>query len=550
MDTRAKDLCSRGDTLFGGRGSLLSLWQEISENFYPERADFTRQIYLGEEFCKNLTSSYPIIVRRELGNAFSAMLRPRDTPWFEVTVDKPERLDKAGKAWLQWATEVQRRAMYDKVSQFTRATKEADNDFATYGQTVLTKEIDRNENALLYRCWHLRDTVWAEKYNGTIGEVHRKWKPTVQALCKQFPKTVPQKVRDRLEKEPYATVECRHVVLQAEEYQFAEKASKKFPWASVYLCLEDHTILEETRSHSMIYTIPRWQTVSGSQYAYSPATVAGLPDARLLQAMTLTLLEAGEMAVRPPMIATKNAIRSDVNMFSGGITWVDAEYDERLGEVLRPLTQDKGGLPFGKEISADTREMLSQAFYLNKLNLPAPDRQMTAYETGQRIQEYIRSALPLFEPMEDQYNASLCDDTFWDMFRNNMFGPPQNIPKSIQGADIRFKFESPLHQAIEKQKGQIFLQSGQLIAQAVQLDPSAQFVVDAVTALRDSLEGIGAPATWIRDPQQAQAIIDQHQQDALDQQQMQQVGQGADVAQKVAMASQALTGTGNAAAAA
>ena len=545
MDSRAHDLISRGDQLFGKRGSLMSLQQEIAENFYPQRADFTRSIYLGEEFCANLTSSYPLIVHRELSNAFSAMLRPREQPWFAITVDKPEKLDKAGKAWLQWATDVQRRAMYDRVSQFQRATKEGDADFAAFGQAIITKEIDRNENALLYRCWHFRDTAWAEKYNGTIGEIHRKWKPTIQALCKQFPKTVPEKLKARCEKEPYTQVECRHIVVCADDYQIPGKKfnSKRFPWVSVYLSLDEETILEEVPSKSMIYTIPRWQTVSGSQYAYSPATVAGLPDARLLQAMTLTLLEAGEMAVRPPMIATKNAIRSDVNLFSGGITWVDAEYDERLGEVLRPLTQDKGGLPFGKEIHGDTREMLAQAFYLNKLNLPSPTRDMTAYETSQRIQEYIRSALPLFEPMEIEYNGSLCEDTFWDMFNNNMFGPVQNLPQSIQGENIRFTFESPLHQAIEKQKGQIFLQGGQMIAQAVQLDPSAQFVVDAVTALRDALEGLGMPAPWIRDAQEAQAIIDQHRQDAQDQQQMSQVGQGADVAQKVALAQQALTGS-------
>ena len=301
-----------------------------------------------------------------------------------------------------------------------------------------------------------------------------------------------------------------------------------------------HAITLETR-----YGVPTVaiHTDKFDRVVTSVTKMAGLPDARLLQAMTLTLLEAGEMAVRPPMIATKNAIRSDVNLFSGGITWVDAEYDERLGEVLRPLTQDKGGLPFGKEIHGDTREMLAQAFYLNKLNLPSPTRDMTAYETSQRIQEYIRSALPLFEPMEIEYNGSLCEDTFWDMFNNNMFGPVQNLPQSIQGENIRFTFESPLHQAIEKQKGQIFLQGGQMIAQAVQLDPSAQFVVDAVTALRDALEGLGMPAPWIRDAQEAQAIIDQHRQDAQDQQQMSQVGQGADVAQKVALAQQALTGS-------
>jgi hypothetical protein len=37
---------------------------------------------------------------------------------------------------------------------------------------------------------------------------------------------------------------------------------------------------------------------------------------------------------------------------------------------------------------------------------------MTAYEVGQRIQEYIRGALPLFEPMEMEYNGALCERTF------------------------------------------------------------------------------------------------------------------------------------------
>jgi hypothetical protein len=59
---------------------------------------------------------------------------------------------------------------------------------------------------------------------------------------------------------------------------------------------------DEPASWSLIYVIPRWQTVSGSQYAYSPATVAALPDARLIQAMTLTFFEAGEKATNPPMV--------------------------------------------------------------------------------------------------------------------------------------------------------------------------------------------------------------------------------------------------------
>jgi hypothetical protein len=70
--------------------------------------------------------------------------------------------------------------------------------------------------------------------------------------------------------------------------------------------------------------------------------VAALAEARLLQQMVLTLLEAGQKAVDPPMVAAQEAIQGGINIYAGGVTYVDAEYDERLGEALRPLQREIG----------------------------------------------------------------------------------------------------------------------------------------------------------------------------------------------------------------
>jgi hypothetical protein len=548
MSEPVDTLIKRSEYLFTKRKPLLSFWQEICENFYPIRAQFTRQFYLSEQFADRILTSYPLIVQRELGNTFSAMLRPRDQDWFDIRVDNYERLDKSGKAWLEWASGVQRRAMYDRMSQFVRATKEADHDFAALGQCAITRELDMKERTLLYRCWHLKDVVWNEGYNGSINEIYRNWAPCAQELIKLFPDKVDPNVKKWAEKEPYREVKCLHVVLPGEEYdqvkvQGTDKKSKsRTPWVSVYVDVENKTVLQETGSFSRIYTLPRWQTVSGSQYAYSPAAVAGLPDGRLLQAMTLTLMEAGEIAVRPPLVATKEAVRSDMAIYAGGVTWVDAEYDERLGEALRPLYTEKGGLQFGMEMLKDAREKLSEAFYLNKLSLPPPDREMTAYETGQRIQEWIRSALPLFEPMETEYNAAICDDTFDALMRAGAFGSHQDIPQSIRGRPVRFSFESPLHQATARKKGALFLQAGQLITEAAQLDPSCVAVVDAAEALRDALDGIGVPAEWTRDPDEVAQIQAQHQQQQAAALATQQVQNAANAGESLGRAAQALGG--------
>ena len=536
-----KKLFETGEQLFSKRSSLTSLWQEMAENFYPERADFTVRRSLGTGFADNLTTSYPILARRDLGNYFSFMLRPTEKSWFHLVAnDDGKEDDLDAKAWLEWAGKMQRRAMYGRGTQFIRATKEADHDFASFGQCAISVELNRERSGLLYRCWHLRDMAWAEDEEGKIGSVFRKWKPTVRDLIRMFgsDKVHPETVR-LAERDPFSEADCRHIVVRSDMVD----GTFNTPYVSLYYDAEHFHMVEKIGVYSPIYVIPRWQTVSGSQYAFSPATVAALPDARLLQAMTYTLLEAGEKHTNPPMIAVQEAIRSDVSIYAGGITWVDAAYDERLGEVLRPLTQDKSGMPFGAEMARNIHAMLAEAFFLNKLNLPQRAPEMTAYEVGQRIQQYIRDALPLFEPMETEYNGAICEETFSLLFRAGALGSPFDLPKSLQGADVQFRFESPLHEAIEREKGNRFLEAQSFIASALQLDPTTAFVVDAKQALREVLEGIGVPATWIHTKDQVAASVQQAQQQQQQAQSLAAVQQGAEAAKTLGEAGQTFGGS-------
>ena len=538
LHTDAKSLRERGDRLFSQKQTLDSRNQDIADHFYPERADFTVVRDLGEDWADHLTTGYPSMVRRDLGNSLGSMLRPKGQEWFHIRADRSEREDHEAKKWLEWASGLQRRAMYDRMSMFTRATKEADHDFATFGGAVISTEINRRDNALLYRCWHLRDCAWAEDSYGQIGEIHRNWKPTVSELCGYFGDKVHPKILERKQKEPHAKVTVRHVVIRAEDFP---GVTNRHPWVSLFMDCENDHLLEQRGSWTQIYTIPRWATLSGSQYAYSPAALIALPDARLLQAMTLTLLDAGERAANPPMIGVSEAIRGDLNIYPGGFTAVDAEYDERLGEVLRPLVQDKSGLPFGLELTDRTSGMLREAFYLNTISMPpSGGPEMTAFEVGQRVQEYIRNALPLFEPMENDYNGALCDITFETLMRDGAFGPPDDIPESIRGTDVKFEFESPLATMIERQKGQKFLEAKAMIAEATAVDPSAVKIMDFKTTLRDVLTGIGAPAKWLRSPEDIEATEAAEQEQAQAAQLLATMQQGADVAATLGQASQTL----------
>jgi len=493
-----KALRELADNLFSKRSSWVSLQQEIAEQFYPERADFTVQRSLGMDYAAHLTSSFPLLVRRDLGDQVGTMLRPTNKAWFHIVPrDTGVRSNQVNR-WLQWAESTQRRAMYDPDALFNKAAKQADHDFATFGQTVMSIELNRDRSHLLYRTWHIKDVVWREDQDGKIDFKARRWLVAVSDLIALFPRAeLDRKITQRASKEPFAEVNVLHIVCAA---QLADVPANGRPRVSIYYDCENDKVIEATPIWGQHYVIPRWATIAGSQYACSPATVAALPEGRLLQAMALTMLEAGEKAANPPLIAQTGVVKNDMQQFPGGVTWVDAEYDEKLGEALRAMNIDVKGLPINLELIQDSRDVLRQCFFLNKLRAfnPTTDPQMTAYQAGQLVQEYIRGALPLFEPMESEYNGAVCDETFDVLFRAGAFGSPLDVPRELRGADIDFKFESPLHDAIEQQKGIKFLEFKQIVTEALALDPAVAHIPDAVTILRDVAEGIRAPAKWMR----------------------------------------------------
>jgi hypothetical protein len=548
MKTRVRELIEQGDQLFSKRTSFMSLCQHTAEHFYPERADFTADFALGQEFADHLMTGRPSLARRDLANSFSAMLRPRGKQWFKVRTSN-ERIneDASARKWLDWATSVMSRAMFAKDTMFVRATKEGDNDFAAFGQCVIEVTPNDELNGLLYRNWHIRDVAWCENAKQQIDTVHRNWKLEAVHLEKLFPKTIHSEVAKAAKKDPYRRIKCRHIVIPSDQYDYEDKAKgkRKLPFVSIYVDCEHDKILEETPLARLRYVIPRWVTVSGSQYAYSPAAIIALPDARLIQRMTLTLLEAGEKVVDPPTYGVDGAIQGGLNLYAGGHTHIDVDAAESMGgEPLRAFQIDAKGLQWGVDREEKVHQLIAEAFFLNAIQVPALEGDMTATEYRGRYEEYLRRALPLFEPMEVEYNGALCEQSFQELLALNAFGSPADMPPVLSNQEIRFEFESPLQQATERAKAQAFVDAGNMLKQAVEIDPSLRHDIDISKAFREALPGAGAPADWIRDEEQAAQLKAQDAQKAQMAEMMAAVQGGATAGIDVGKAAQELQAAG------
>jgi hypothetical protein len=348
-----------------------------------------------------------------------------------------------------------------------------------------------------------------------------------------------ESVRKACEKEPGKEFNIRHIVMPADEYDYVlkgqDKPRAKLPFVSIYVDADNMMMLREGGLAFFPYVISRWHTIGGWNYAFSPATVVALPDGRLAQAMGRIILEAGEKSIEPPMIATEEAIRSDIDLRSAAITYVDYAYDEKMGEALRKI-DIVGDMRTAFAMRQDFREMLTQAFFVNKLTLPQPEGadQMTAYEVGRRVEEFARAALPLFEPMEVEKNAQILEKTHQALLNMGKIGydsAPPDIKERQE--DITFSFESPIQAASDRVRVSQFGEVMGLLAAALAKDEQGNQVtnisanpVNLDAALKDAIRGTGAPADWMLTEDEIAAEAEAKQQQA-------------DLAQGAALAGQA-----------
>jgi hypothetical protein len=517
MDQRAREIIKQGDKLFSKRSPLNNLWQELALNFYPERADFTGDRTEGEEFSDHLFTSYPALARRELGNVLSSYLYSRSQKRFSIHIDD-ETVDNGHeeRQYLEYLTSIQWRAMYDTTARLSRAIKQSAHDFVTFGNNVIKFGMNINGDALLFNNYHLRDNAWTENAEGKVDCNHRNWCPTARQIAHYFPKTMSEAVKRALIKDPEKIFDCRHVIMPSRLYDGDSKGrnNRKFGFTSFYVEKESETVLEETGLNYFCYVIPRWHTVAGSQYGISMATSIILPDGRTMQVVTRTLREAGEKYTDPPMVAVTEAIRGDVHLHAGGITSADAEYDSKIGDVLRPISQDKGGMPIGIEIAAALKEDIRAGFFLDKIQLPDVGKDMTAFEVRRRVEEHIRAQTPIFDPIEEEF-APLYEGVYQLMSEQGAF-PVQEMPESLMGRDIHFSFFSPLADLADQREAETYIDvMTRILIPASQIDPAQMANANLTESTRSAMRAAGWKATWFNPKEEVAVQQKQHQQQAM-----------------------------------
>lgn len=223
------------------------------------------------------------------------------------------------------------------------------------------------------------------------------------------------------------------------------------------------------------------------------------------------MLTGIEMKVRPPRIVKKGLIHGPLSLQADTVTYADADYDNRMGDVVTPI--ESGDPRYGMEFIDRQTQRMGREFFVDLLRR-LPEKEMTAYEAAEWVEQYVIQAAPIFEPMEAE-NAMLMDSVFQRAMAKGAFGAIledgtiDGLPERLSEADIEFEFETPLSDALRKLKA---VQFDQLMSRVSMLltsqHPEAVDAIDNVdfdAALRDAMDGL-APAKWQKKKDDVDAI--------------------------------------------
>lgn len=512
---RAAEAHKRGERLHQKFRVYHTLWQSQAEIFYPERADFTMSYSKGEERYDGLYTGEPSFMRQSMANSLGAMIRPRGRDWFRC-VARPGALmsDHDVQVWCANSTATQRNIVYSAKAKFAEAMSESDHDYATFGNAVIMHTYNRDMTGMLFRCRHLRNCAWSFDAEGNLQALHEKvCKEPLINIARLFGKdALPEQWKRLLDKPDTMSTECSFTVscelIDRSEYSSKSRIPPRANVCATYYADEGRDAADRFLGKGyfevMPYTVRRWMTVSGEPVGRSPCTSVALGDARTLNEAQEALLRGIHMKVDPPTIARESVLRSTLRLEPGRTTIVDDDYDESQGPPVRAI--DIGDPRYGMEFSDRTRGDLGRYFLQELLSLP--EREMTAYEVGERLEMYIREAAPVFEPMEAE-NANLMEGVFTRALRQGAFGQIDengnliDVPEALMGADISFEFETPLSDALRKKDMAAADQAMSRVAQYAELDPSVLDIVDTDKVSRSIFASFDK-ADWLRSPEEVQ----------------------------------------------
>jgi len=489
--TAATTIIRKEEQLRGSeaRSNFENLWRDVTQLVLPHQRGFTEQIAPGVERTSRILDSTAGNALELFGSFMLVNMANPAVDWMGSRVqyadDRPEVPRSAQrKQFDEQITKLTLNELKRPEVGFYSALHVAFLTDGSLGTDVLS--IDWHEDRLLVQNVPVREIVIEEDLNGRPAcYIRKRTVPITKAAV--HPRWAEYFQREYSSHELTQDKECEllHYVARVDALnrQWLPPAARNFKWASVWVDKTKNKVMWAGGDDTALYVATRWmKAIEDGPYGRSPAITA-LPDIRLVNAISDTVLRSAEKQTDPPLLMRQGMLLSPLRVGPSTISFTDG--DPRAELLIPP-----GGarVEVGELVLQKRQEAIRTAFF-TPLFLSPETPVKTATEILLQADERNKAVAPMVIRQQNERFAAMMPRVYQLLMRHNRLPP---LPEDATG--IETEYNSPVsssQQVSEALGAQRLLEGVGLLAQ---FDQNAADTIDVDRTAEVMHAGSGAPA--------------------------------------------------------
>jgi hypothetical protein len=312
---------------------------------------------------------------------------PRGKRWHGVAfADKDLMKSTNVQRWCAHATDRLFMARYAPDTGFETQAFEDIRQEGKYGTSPMWigEKIGRG---LFYKTLHMGECFIQENYYGRVDTVHRLYCCTLRNAADEHGL---ENLSDKSQRDfevpgnRNKEIEILHVVRPNSKYEPGYLGVKGKRVESIYIEVGEKHMISRKGFHTNPIPVSRHITGPRDEYGRSPA-MKTLATVKGVNTMALTILDAGNRAVDPPLLHPEDSDITKIVNRPGGATAGGVSEDGK--QLIIPL-QTGGELPIGLELIEGERVIIKRSFLEEYFRLLSdPSDRMTATQVLEQVQK-------------------------------------------------------------------------------------------------------------------------------------------------------------------
>lgn len=457
------------------------LRQEAGLYSWPEAKDQTRNAMRSEGQLNTLNlydSTALMAAYIETSGIFSYVM-PAGAFWFGFTAQDPLiNEDPTMREWMSTASSLTHKEIWR--SNFQREMFKTIRSMIVFGTGVISVEMVGRD--LIFQSHHIGFMAFDDNNRGEIDTVYRQiFYDTRQAVQEFGIDNVGKTVRKAFDAGKMTEMfEFVHVAAPNKDFDSSKTGSKSKRVKSVYISIEDKTVVKESGFDELPYLVARFSLIPGEIMGRGPAMEL-LPEIKMLNRMTKTFIEASEKAVNPPLMVEDDGVVGPAVTEPNGMIYV------RPGAQFPQPLNTGTNVQLNAEIIREQRILVKEGFFNNRFQSLADHKNMTAFEASIRKEDDLTIVSPAITALQKETLDPMLSRVL------NLLIKAKKIPEPPASFDFDIAYQGRLSLAMAS------VQSNAMIATLSQWAPYAEVSpvfenIDWDKAFREAWLASGAPA--------------------------------------------------------